>query len=110
MNLKSNTYAAIFGSILFALSSYIISYEQCVMWLDSIILFPLVLLGYERVINGKSGLYYYLFLTLAIISNYYIGLMIVLFLFYLSLFWLLYNYKNICTIFKNAINLIFFTL
>lgn len=109
VRLKHNS-SAIIGSTLFALSSYMIVYGQCLMWFNSIILFPLILLGYERLLNGKINFYYYGLLTLAIISNYYIGLMIVIFLFYVSAFWILYNVKDLLAIGKSCINAIILTI
>lgn len=43
--------------------------------------------------GGGRSLYYWS-LVIAIISNYYIGLIIVIFLFYLSIFWVLYAYRE----------------
>ena len=50
------------------------------MWLDCILLFPLILLGLERLVKGKSGLLYCITLGLSILSNYYISIMICIFM------------------------------
>ncbi len=71
--------AAFFG-ILYAMSGYVAAYSWNVMWLDCIWLFPLVVLGLERLIKEKKGGYYTLFLALAICTNYYIAIMICMFL------------------------------
>ena len=93
---KNNHFTAYIGAVMFSLSAYVISYQQCVMWMDSIILFPLILLGFEKIISNVGGgqSLYYWSLVIAIISNYYIGLIIVIFLFYLSVFWLFYAHKE----------------
>lgn len=52
---KDNYITAYIGSIMFSLSAYIIAYQACVMWMDSIILFPLIVLGFEKIINNVGG-------------------------------------------------------
>lgn len=89
-----NNIIALFGAVAFSLSSYIFSYQSCVMWINSIIFLPLVVLGFERIILGNGGALYYISLLLAIISNYYIGIIIVLFLFVLGIFWLIFTRKD----------------
>jgi uncharacterized membrane protein YfhO len=50
------------------------------MWLDSVILLPPVLLGLERLVEeGRCGLYT-LMLTLSILTNFYISIMVCIFL------------------------------
>lgn len=78
-NHRSDVSPAFFG-ILYALSGYVAAYSWNVMWLDCIWLFPLVALGLERLIQKKKGGYYALFLALAICTNYYISIMICMFL------------------------------
>lgn len=50
------------------------------MWLDPIMIFPLVLLGLENLIRGKSPLLYALTLAFAVWTNYYIAYMMCIFL------------------------------
>ncbi|NCA98433.1 MAG: hypothetical protein EOM70_03545 [Clostridia bacterium] len=63
----------------YALSSYVLSYSWNVMWLDGIVLLPLVILGLVRIIREQRYLLYPVALGLALISNYYIAFFIVLF-------------------------------
>lgn len=63
-------------SICYALMMYNIVYMYHLMWLDSIILFPLVILGIDNIFNKKSPLLYIVSLSLSIIFNYYIGFII----------------------------------
>lgn len=74
---KSPYIAAI--SIFYALSSYICAYSWNVMWLDCIWLFPLVMLGLERLIKERKSVLYCITLGLCILSNYYISIMICIF-------------------------------
>lgn len=75
--------AALILSFCYSLMGYNIAYQQNIMWLDGVILLPLVIYGIERILSKKSFLTYTLFLSLAIVTNYYIGFMICIFsLFY----------------------------
>ena len=58
------------------------------MWFDAIIFFPLVLLGYEQLINSNKVILYCISLILLILFNYYIGVMVLVFLLVLTLFWI----------------------
>lgn len=50
------------------------------MWLDCILLFPLIMLGLEKLVKEKKGMLYCVTLGLSILSNYYISIMICLFM------------------------------
>ncbi len=66
-------------SIFYAMSSYMIAYSWNIMWLDCICLLPIIILGLERLVKEKKCLLYVVSLALAIISNYYIAIMICIF-------------------------------
>lgn len=68
-------------STLFTLSTFYVQYSHTVMWFDAIIFFPLVLVGYEQLINSNKAILYCISLTLIILSNYYIGVMVLVFLY-----------------------------
>ena len=84
---KGGYFSAIFG-IIYALSGYIAAYSWNVMWLDCLILFPLILLGLEELMERGRPLLYTVSLALSILCNYYISIMICLFLilYFVSLF------------------------
>lgn len=65
-------------SLCYALMAYNICYCFNIMWLDGVILAPLILLGIDKLINNKP-LLFIITLFLAILSNYYIGYMICIF-------------------------------
>lgn len=69
-----------FIAILYALSGYISAYSWNLMWLDCIILFPLIMLGLERLVRGESAMLYVVALGLSILSNYYISIMTCIFM------------------------------
>lgn len=66
-------------AILYSLSSFMIVNCHHIMWMDSYILLPLIILGEDKILEGKSSKTYIIFLSLAILINYYIGYMLCLF-------------------------------
>lgn len=71
--------AGLFG-IFYAMSGYMAAYSWNIMWLDCILLFPIVLLGLEQLVKERKGFLYCIALGLSILSNYYISIMVCLFL------------------------------
>lgn len=67
-------------SLSYALMSFTIVNQLHVMWLDSIIFLPLIILGMEKIIDGEKGHFYSIFLGIALFSQYYLTYMICLFL------------------------------
>ncbi|MBP5282425.1 MAG: YfhO family protein, partial [Lachnospiraceae bacterium] len=73
-------FAALLMSCFYAMSGYVAAYNYNIMWLDCIILAPIILLGLERLVkNEKVGLYV-LSLASCIFTNFYLSIMICLFL------------------------------
>lgn len=67
-------------SVFYAMSGFVAAYSWNVMWIDCLFLAPLILLGLERlVLEGRPGLYC-VTLFLSILSNYYLSIMICIFL------------------------------
>ncbi|MCL2147356.1 MAG: YfhO family protein [Synergistaceae bacterium] len=66
-------------SCMYALSAYVLAYYWNVMWFDVIALFPIVVLGLERLVDENRGFIYCAALAISIISNFYIGLMVCIF-------------------------------
>ena len=77
---RAGSFGAAFFGIFYALSGYMAAYSWNIMWLDCIWLFPLIMLGLERLVKEKKGLLYGVTLGLSILSNYYISIMICLFM------------------------------
>ncbi len=63
-------------SYAYALMAYNIIYLPNIMWLDGVILLPLIALGIDYVWEKKSSLTYIAFLSIGIFVNYYIGFML----------------------------------
>jgi uncharacterized membrane protein YfhO len=88
--------------IMYAFSAYFIAYYWNVMWIDSMYLLPLIVLGIEKIINsGKCGTYI-IFLSLAIFTNYYIGFMLCIF----SCLYFFYYYFSSSDKFINRTNIL----
>lgn len=66
----------LFLSTAYALSSYAIAYSFNIMWLDGVILAPLICFGIDQLIRKGNVGWYITFMALAVILNYYIGCMI----------------------------------
>lgn len=76
---KKNDFSIVVFSVLWALSGFMTACMCITSWYDSIIYFPLVILGLKRFMDGKSAIIYSIFLGLSIISNFYIGWIICIF-------------------------------
>ena len=72
---KYNISSVIFG-LFYACSAFTVAYSWCLMWLDCVLLLPLVMLGIEKLVKEGKGLLYAVTLGLTILSNYYISIMV----------------------------------
>ena len=77
---RTNDFGVAFFGIFYALSGYMAAYSWNIMWLDCIILFPLIVLGLERLVKDGKGILYCLTLGMSILSNYYISIMTCIFM------------------------------
>ena len=67
-------------AIFYALSGYLAAYNWNVMWLDCVFLFPLIALGLEALVKEGKYRLYCISLALCILTNYYISIMVCIFL------------------------------
>ena len=74
--------------------AYNVNYYFNVLWLDAVYYAPLMLLGIDYIIKNKRSLLYGIILSLAILSNYYIGYMLCIFACLYFLYQLILNYKD----------------
>ncbi|MCI7796133.1 MAG: YfhO family protein [Lachnospiraceae bacterium] len=77
---RTNTVGVGFFGIFYALSGYMAAYSWNIMWLDCIILFPLIVYGLECLVKRENGFLYCVTLGLSILSNYYISIMTCIFM------------------------------
>ena len=71
--------ASLLFTTAYALCGYNNAYAWCIMWIDAVLLLPLIALGIERLWKEKKPLLYVSSLALAILSCFYTGYMLCLF-------------------------------
>jgi uncharacterized membrane protein YfhO len=92
---KTRDFGVAFFGIFYALSGYMAAYSWNIMWLDCILLFPLIMLGLEKLVKEKKCFLYCITLGLSILSNYYISIMICIFMvFYFAALLILEGLKS----------------
>lgn len=79
-------------STAYALCNYMVGYSWNVMWLDSILLLPMILLGFDKLVKKRDCKIYCISLALSLFCNFYISFMICLFL---ILWFLCYDFENV---------------
>jgi len=75
----NNPFITVFA-LAYALNNYMCGYYWNIMWLDSIMVLPLIILGYERLMKRHDPRLYILALFVSFFCNYYISFMICIFL------------------------------
>ncbi len=78
-SLKSQSFVSTAFGVMYALCAYMLAYYWNVMWLDAMVLLPVVLLGIERIINHGKPATYIVVLALTMFSNYYMSYMMCIF-------------------------------
>lgn len=98
---KKPGFSVLMISSAYALSSYMVGYCWNVMWLDAIMIFPIVLMGLERLIDKKDGRLYCAALFYALYCNYYIAFMICIFV---VIWYIFYSFKSVKQFFFRGIS------
>lgn len=75
---KDNYFLSVFG-ILYAFSAYFLAYYWNVMWLDAMIMLPLIALGIEKIFKTGDIKLYTASLVILFFANYYMGYMCCIF-------------------------------
>ncbi len=83
-------FTAIFG-VFYTFCGFFVAYSWNIMWLDAMVLFPLVILGVEWIIRGKTPVLLIATLTLTMITNYYMAYMVCI----LSCLYFLFYYYGV---------------
>lgn len=86
-----------------ALCGYIAAYGQNIIWLDGLMLMPLVALAVEHVAAGRHYALYVALLACAIVVNFYFSIYICLFI---LLYYILHNKNKIGAFVKNGVRLL----
>ncbi len=77
---NTHSVTTVLFSVFYALSGFMAAYNWNIMWLDCIWLFPLILWGLEKLVREGRPMMYCITLALSILTNYYISIMICIFL------------------------------
>ena len=89
-SVRSHSFLGASFGLLYAFCAYMLAYYWNVMWLDAMVLLPVILYGIERIIDeGKIGLYLGT-LALSMFSNYYMSYMLCIF----SVLYFLYYFSS----------------
>lgn len=75
---QSNIRYIIF-SLCYALMAYNVCYYFNFMYFDTVVLFPITMIGLEKLIHERKNKLYIISLTISILSNFYIGYMVCIF-------------------------------
>lgn len=96
LNRKGQSCGLLVFSTAYALSSYVIAYQYNLMWMDALIILPLMVWGIERLIDSGKCLLYTGMIALSVITNFYTGYMLCLFsvLYFLFYFLLISEQKK----------------
>lgn len=99
---KDNYFLSAFG-ILYAFSAYFLAYYWNVMWLDAMIMLPLIALGIERIFKTGDIKLYTVSLVILFFANYYMGYMCCIFAVLYFFVCFINTYKNDGKLNKNAV-------
>ena len=77
---EKKDYGVLFFSCFYALSGFMAAYNWNIMWLDCVVLLPLIVLGLELLVKEGRCTLYCVALAFSIFTNYYISIMICMFL------------------------------
>ena len=79
--------SAVAVGVMYALSGFMLAYSWNIMWLDTLILLPLVVMAAEHLLKTGKITPYALLLGLALFVNYYLGFMLCIFLVFYWFVW-----------------------
>lgn len=100
---KKNDAYIVAIAVAYALSNYVVGYCWNIMWMDCILMFPLLMLGFEKLMRDRDPKLYTLALFYCLYCNYYIGFMICIFL---VLWFFVYKHPGIKDFFLNGIRFV----
>ena len=100
---KGTAIPALVFATAYAFSGFVAAYYWDVMWMDCVALTPLVVVGLERLVKENKPVLYYVSLSVAILSNFYMAYILCIFLvLYFALLFLEQNSGRIRAIFSFA--------
>lgn len=89
---KVDYFYKILGSVVYSFCGFVIFNYFNIMWLDGVILLPIIMIGLDKLINDKGYLIYIISLSMCLMISYYISYFILVFIiFYTYLYINLYK-------------------
>ncbi len=107
---RKNDFSIVFFSLLFSLSAFTMGYYWNVIWFDAVALFPLVVSGaYSLLVYGKYKTYV-IALALTMITNYYIGFFVCIFMVIVFIAVMVISKPGVKTFFTRLVSMAGFSL
>lgn len=106
---KNDFSISVFGAF-YGLCAWGLGYHWNVMWLDSFALLPLVALGTVALLRDKKYILYTITLTLSVLSNYYIGLFVCIFVFLLFICYEICRFQSLRRLFEDLGRIALFSI
>ncbi len=107
---KFNNFATSGFGLLYAFSAYFVAYYWNFMWLDGMVLLPIIILGLERLIDGKSPKTYVISLALLMLATYYMAYMVCIFCVLYAIAYFIGKHPMSKQIFKSAGRFILYSI
>ena len=92
---KKINFPVVACSVCYSLCAYSLAFSNQVMWFDAIIYFPIIILGFERLVIEKKPILYCVSLAICIYSCFYISFCVCLFLVVYFFYFLIINTKEL---------------
>lgn len=92
-NIRNQSFVSVAFSVFYALCAYMLAYYWNVMWLDAMVLLPIILLGIEKIIDYGKISTYVAALALSMFSNYYMSFMLCMFSVVYFFYYFITNYE-----------------
>lgn len=91
-------------SCAYALSGFVCGYAWNIMWMDGLVIFPLVMYGMDKLLSSKNNWYLYTaFLALMLITSYYMGIMAC---FFIALYFFTQKFENAGDLFRKMLRML----
>lgn len=101
---KLRTSKIVLYSTIYALSGFMSGYCWNIMWLDGILLFPLVIFGMDLLLRNERPIWYLypVFLAAQIVTSYFVGYMSCIFIF---MYFFTYNFTGVKDFFRKFLRI-----
>lgn len=101
-NSKAGGWVSFCCALAWGFCGYLVAYGQNIIWLDAIILMPLIALAVEKVNMGESYIRYILLLTLVFIFNFYYAFYVCMFI---VVYYILLDRRTFGELLRNGLKL-----